>query len=1360
MPFVLLHEFFDRRWQDWADRVALDIPPGHARPDRRVATYRDLAHRSQAIGARVRPFIQGECVVAVLLPRATVAAFAAPLGILRAGAAYTAIDVSFPDERVRDVLEDAQAAALVTNEAGAARASRLGFDASRIVVVPHDAVFDEPRSPASTEASAPPWLTAETLAYVIYTSGTTGRPKGVMIEHRAIANLVASDLGEFRLDGHDRAVQHSSHAYDSSIEETWLALAAGATLVVMDDDAVRGGPDLVPWLERERVTMWCPPPTALRATGCRDASRILPRLRLLYVGGEALTDDVVDAWAPGRRLVNGYGPTECAVTVVRGPATAGAAVSIGHPVPGAAAWILDDALRDVPDGEVGELCLGGACLARGYWNAPDLTARKFPVHPRHGRLYRTGDLARRAADGSLVCLGRVDSQVKLRGYRVELEEIESRLASRPGVRAAACRVQTEGARQTLVAFVVPAEALVAPAPDQLRAALAAELPAYMVPAAIQTVDTLPTTTGGKLDRSALPEIQLGAGAATVVVEPRTPTESLVASAAGRVLRHVGAVSVDAHFFNDLGGDSVGAAELIAALREDGTTASLTVRDVYEAPTIGALAARADAAPSPLRADAPAAAANDDRPTSADRRPIVATVVQALWLALELVTASAVAYLVVFQIVPRGILWMGALTFTLALPAFAALAALAYTPVALAVAVAVKRALIGRYTPGQAPVWGSFYVRHWIVQQTTRLVPWRILDGTVLEVVALRALGARIGRRVHLHRGVDLLEGGWDLLDIGDDVTIGQEATIRLVDLVDGQIVIGPVRIGDGATVEVRASVGSDATIEAGGYLTALSSLPTGGLLPANERWDGVPAVPSGASPEAPPVAPRSRVWSPGTYGGVLLVAQMASRSIPLLGLSLVAAWLILQHNVDAAMIVSWLQAPIWNLHLTEAALVLALVPVPVTVVGQAIAARVLGPREPQVMSRWSPAYLRVWMTTDLVAQAGNWLAGTLMWPIWLRAAGMRLAADCEISTIIDVLPRFVEIGTASFLADGIYLAGPRVHRGTVTLARVRIGANAFLGNHVVVPAGCDVPDDVLIGVCTVADDAVLRSGTAWFGHPPFVWSRRRAEGIDRQLTHEPSALRYLNRWLWEAGRFVLPGFSMAAAITWLWLVASSGASPLRVALVVTPAAAVATLAALCLVVLAMKWVLLGRVKPGEHAFWSCWCSRWDFHYMAWDRLARLALERLQGTLLLPWYLRAMGMRIGRGVVLGAGFAQVVDPDMLEIEDGATVHAHFQAHTFEDRVLKIDRIQIRRHATVGHGAVILYGADIGEHAAVAAQSVIMKREHLDAGRRYEGCPSRPSTETIPHQPDRTTSQRATPSPAAIPRLAPVDDTKYG
>jgi len=386
--------------------------------------------------------------------------------------------------------------------------------------------------------------------------------------------------------------------------------------------------------------------------------------------------------------------------------------------------------------------------------------------------------------------------------------------------------------------------------------------------------------------------------------------------------------------------------------------------------------------------------------------------------------------------------------------------------------------------------------------------------------------------------------------------------------------------------------------------------------------------------------------------------------------------------------------------------------------------RLLGRVPEGCISRWSLAYVRVWLKTGSVESAGRWLSGTLFWPIWLRCAGMKVGAGCEISTIIDVVPEHIEIGAETFFADGIYLGGPRIHQGVVTFAKTRLGRNTFLGNHVVIPAEQRLPNDILLGVCTVADDTAIRAGTSWFGQPPFELPRREAVELDRRLTHDPSWIRYGNRVFWELLRFALPITPLLVFVAWFHVLASAKVAAVQMFLpAVVPLVSFGAVCFLCLFVLALKWTLLGRVRPGQHALWSCWCSRWDFLYVAWGQYAAPTLSSLEGTLLLSWYLRAMGMKLGARVVLGSGFAQVVDPDMIHIEDGATVNAMFQAHTFEDRVLKIDHIQVRRWATLGSGAVPLYGADVGEHARVAPHSVIMKREHLLPGRRYEGAPTR-------------------------------------
>jgi non-ribosomal peptide synthetase-like protein len=337
---------------------------------------------------------------------------------------------------------------------------------------------------------------------------------------------------------------------------------------------------------------------------------------------------------------------------------------------------------------------------------------------------------------------------------------------------------------------------------------------------------------------------------------------------------------------------------------------------------------------------------------------------------------------------------------------------------------------------------------------------------------------------------------------------------------------------------------------------------------------------------------------------------------------------------------------------------------------------------------------------------------------------MKIGRKSEISTIIDVPPECVQVGEESFFADGVYLGCPRIHRNTVTVAPTTLGKNTFIGNHAIIHAGQQLPDNLLIGVCTVADDRVFRRDSSWFGHPPFELPRTGTVEYDRRLTHDPSLIRVVTRLFWETSRFLLPIAPLLALLVWFkGLEAYAGAaSGLAYWVGIVPGVACALAGGFCLLVLLAKWTLLGRVKPGTHPFWCCWCGRWDFLYVVWSYYARRILAAFEGTPLLHWYLRAMGVKVGRGVVLAGAFAQVVDPDMLEFADGATVNNHFQAHSFEDRVLKIDRVKIGRGATVNGGAVLFYGTDVGTRAWVGPHSVVMKHERLLPETSYVGCPT--------------------------------------
>ena len=1298
---ALLHRFLDAPVLRHPEHLALDVPPVDGR-ERRVLTYAALRDRSCALAAALTAYVDRDAVVAILLPR-DIELFVAQVAVLQAGAAFVCLDPSFPDDHARFVLGDSGAVALLTDGAGSARAAT--FDLTVPVI---DVGCTE--VPGFDVLGAPDVAPGD-LAYLIYTSGTTGRPKGVMVEHRNVANLIASNLDAFGLGPADRCAQSSSAAYDSSIDETWLAFASGATLVVVDDRTVRAGPDLVAWLHDERITVFCPPPTLLRTTGCRDPQAELPHLRLLYVGGEALAEDIVERWSHPWRLENGYGPTECAIVATRATVRRGEEVTIGHPVAGNEAYVLDDALASVADGEIGELCIGGVGVARGYRNLPALTVERFPVHPEIGRIYRTGDLVRRRPDGALVCLGRRDLQVKVRGHRIELEAVESTLASLPGVREAVCTMQ--GPR--LVGFVVPESPGSTPDASELRAQLARQLPAAMVPSRLGALEALPITVGGKLDRARLPLLDdpgtLDGGYDGVddgLDDGLNDIEALLARGLATALgRRVGP---DDDLFADLGADSLAIAEAVSIFRDDARTRMLTVRDVIEAANVRALRARCpdlnghDDDTSPIVDGVPAVR----------RAPWPMTVAQGAWMLGELVIAGLAAHALVIDLLPRLVSSGGVVGSLATVGASSAAAALVWFPVALFVTVVLKAVLLRRTPTAVVPYWTTTHLRLWIVSRAARRIPWRWLAGTPLAGFTLRVLGAEVGRGVHIARGVDFSHGGWDLLHLGDEVVLARDAAVRTVEHGRDGLVTGRIEIGAGAVVGVRAYVGPSGVLGDDAILTDLSALDVGGIAGAGEVWDGVPArrvAPASRRADAP--AEHRRVAAQTLRAVSFGVGVRGLVELP--GLLLAGA-IVAMSGASSADVAAWLASPRFTTTAVLGAVAFAVLRVPVTLLVEALVVRVISPSEPGSVALSSFTWDRVRVTTQIVDASSRWLSGTLLWPRWLRLAGMRIGANSEVSTVIDVVPSLVELGPESFLADGIYLAPPRVRHGRVTLAHTTLGHNTFVGNHAVITAGAALPDGVLIGVSTVTGARTVDGPGTWFGRPPLRMPRAGAPAFDRSATHEPSVVRRVNRWFWELLRFAVPAVAVLLGFVWLAIADRNGTTGALVAAPLTGLAAVG-------VVIAAKWVLLGRVQPGTHALWSCWCSRWDFLYVLWDWIARPPLSQLEGSLLLNSALRAFGMHLGRGVVLAGRFSQVVDPDMLHFDDDAVVDADFQAHTFEDRVLKIDHVHLRAGAHAATYAVLFYGSDLGERAVLRPVSVALKGERLPAARDYIGVPVR-------------------------------------
>lgn len=1327
-PGERLHHVFDDRLAALPDAPAFELGGSGEPGGVRVLTTAEVSRRADQTARLLRAAGVGPGArVALVLDEAD-RACTAMVAVSRLHAAYVPLDAAFPPDRVAYVCADADVRVLLTTARLRGREVPVGVVV--VEVEDADALPDGPLSP--DEAGEP----VDELAYVVYTSGTTGRPKGVAVEHASIVSFVRVAAGCYGYRPDDRVYQGMTIAFDFSVEESWVPWAAGAVLVPKPAGASLVGAELQDFLVSRRITGMACVPTLLTTLDAEE----LPLLRLLLVSGEACPQDVVTRWCrPGRRMLNVYGPTEATVTATWQEVHPDRPVTLGLPLPTYTAVLLalpgDDG-DDVDDevggegvqlaapGEQGEIGLAGVGLAVGYLGRDDLTARAFVPDPfglpnnPSGRIYRTGDLGSLTADGQLAYHGRIDTQVKVRGYRIELAEVESVLLGAPGVAQAVVSTwePVAGSAELVAYYAVrsgPAGAAVTSA--ALRERLREELPPWMVPAFYERLDRIPMTTSDKADRKALPAPS-GRREGEDAEPPATPAEEALRDAlAAASGLPADAVGVTADLFADLGTTSLVVSRFCTRLREGGR--EVPVREVYRLATLRALAGWLDTAAAP-GGGAPALAVD---PVRTSPRPSSARV-----------TAFGAAQVALAVAYAAGLGWALHLGYDvlsaaqgLVETALRALAVSALAAVVLGGApVAAKWLLVGRWRECEVPLWSAAHLRLWAVRSLVRSNPLVLFAGTPVYNSYLRALGVRVGRgALVLTNHVPVAS---DLVEIGPDAVVSKGVWMLGYRVESGRVTTGRITIG------ARAYVGEASVLDTGtrvgddAQLAHASSLQRGQEVPDGERWHGSPAEPAGPGADYQRLTSTpAPTWRRAVFG-TLSVAQLVVVLVPLL-VGVLEAW------VGARVVPAATSA---GLLLVEAAvlatvLVVGLLLVSLLAVGllARLAERLVAPGVvhpvPGVRYLLHRLVARTSNNPFLVTLTGDSAVATryMRWVGWRQPDLVQTGSNFG-TTHAHEAPSLCRVGSGTMISDGLSMANADYASNGFRLARAEIGARSFLGNRIVYPAGGRTGDDVLLATKVLVPlDGPVRTGTGLLGSPAFEIPRTSDRGVAPVPAEElPERMR-------SKLRSNLASMALLLGVRWTQVfvlcllgVTAVALEPRHGALAVVVGLGLVLPASTAVLVLAERLSVPGwRLRPRA-------CSIYDPYFWRHERMWKLlapALVVFDGTTLKPLLLRALGVRVGRRLYDDG--ATIPEHTLVELGDDVCLGAGstIQCHSLEDGVFTSARVRIGDGATVGTGAFVHHGVVVGAGAVVDPDAFCLKGSELAAGSRWRGNPAAPA-----------------------------------
>ena len=1357
-----LTDVFSRSAEKFPNLPALQIP--HTGE---TLTFAELDARAENVASALSPFISGpDQVVAVAMSQDNWHIVASHLGILKAGGVLIFLDTTLPEALITHMLNDAKPVVVLT------RGEEKFRDLPTLDVL---------KLPDNITRGLPPtWMDDPTqrLATIFYTSGTTGMPKGVECPHAGYVNLALSYADYFDLvPGMDATSLTSSLGYDGSISEMYSAWVSGCAVVMLTKEQVRSGPDLLPILCEAEVTMlFCPPVLLTTLTPNPELDLPYPICRYIVPAGEAFPSALVEPWTRGRRqIINTYGPTEASTDTSRQSLRPGEPITIGSPFANVTYVILEEGQLDpLRHGEVGELCIGGVHVARGYRNLPEQTNQKFITHPKFGHLYRTGDRCKIDTRTQRVhFLGRTDAQLKVRGHRVEVQAVEDILQTQfKEVEAAVLDYQN----QELVAFVVAPTVLgeniseITPAPVDWAARtteiLAKQLPEPSVPTRIFLVTNfILKPTSGKIDRELLPSLS----------EFITSAEPMSKNIASRISENsqntVAGKAVETHeidanvepeheeileicravfetslgwddVFSNNGGHSIVIARLAQRLHAAGWKVPVrsllsdcdTARKIANRPREDQHAAQAHAfAVKPHREHD----VRDERAAKVLSVGFFSTL-QTFFLLL-LYAPPVIFFLGVISYSEVGEFFMTSYLWEFIGVGFLIYLSALILPFASLFWVIVIKLCMGGHgyrnnvAPGIYPKWSRMHLRIWCIGrlENSVLVPLRTMFRSApLTAFVLRQLGARVGDNLQCAHDAEF-SGPLDLLSIGDNVAIQTGAYLHMSSWQGQDLHVGPIHLERECKIGMRAGIAHHVTVGRGSWINPFCPILSD--VGPGEMWEGAPARFSGRYTDLKRTANSCQY----AYSFKLMEA------INVLVQVFLDFWLI----VVPTAVITWAAVDFIPASKTELA-------------GEYFK---VTPLSDIIWQMSFYAFITTWTTIVLTSVLGciflrctaaspglypsRSLKGALLmyrlkkmnqiqrqwtWTItgqYLRAlAGMKFsrvgASECD--AMFNLVPELASADAHVFWSNGCFTNMLDYGADFIKLGQLDMPANFFTGNNCVAEAG-QYPSNFLLGVSTLANDIQFR--------------RQMQSRLGEPLTvvgNPPIKIASMNS---VADAEKLPGFSLFLSRVFLNDILSIGFLPIAnvvvyvivytilqrlngnlivnavVALILSEAILVVSCAAI-------KKLLVGNKWGSAHSttFWSWRHFTYFFAQDCFFAWCRAPLAIAAGTVLSNTILRSMGCRIGKRTIVTAPM-QASDWNAVSFGNDCVIAGFMQFHTFEDMRLKVKLTDIQDGSAVNFGATVMGGAVIESETTLLPLSMVLKEMHLPRD-TYEGSPADP------------------------------------